>query len=87
MKLEFNIHGTFEFDFSEKRQKELIRDAKNYPGGITALLLDNLEVARLLDVLHLKYNIDFSYNSDIMILFQEERERRLKCIRLDKKFR
>ena len=28
MKLEFNIHGTFEFDFSEKRQKELIRDAK-----------------------------------------------------------
>ena len=46
MKLEFNIHGTFEFDFSEKRQKELIQDAKNYPGGITALLLDNLEVAR-----------------------------------------
>lgn len=46
MKLEFNIHGTFEFDFSEKRQKELIRDAKNYPGGITALLLDNLETAR-----------------------------------------
>lgn len=28
MKLEFNIHGTFEFDFSEKRQKELIKDAK-----------------------------------------------------------
>ena len=46
MKLEFNIHGTFEFDFSEERQKELIRDAKDYPGGVTALLLDNLEVAR-----------------------------------------
>lgn len=46
MKLEFNIHGTFEFDFSEKRQKELIQDAKNYPGGIVSLLLDNLEVAR-----------------------------------------
>lgn len=46
MKLEFNIHGTFEFDFSEKRQKELIRDAKNYPGGIASLLLDNLEIAR-----------------------------------------
>ena len=46
MKLEFNIHGTFEFDFSEERQKELIRDAKNYPGGIVSLLLDNLEVAR-----------------------------------------
>lgn len=46
MKLEFNIHGTFEFDFSEKRQKELIQDAKNYPGGIASLLLDNLEIAR-----------------------------------------
>lgn len=46
MKLEFNVHGTFEFDFSEKRQKELIQDAKNYPGGIVSLLLDNLEVAR-----------------------------------------
>ena len=46
MKLEFNIHGIFEFDFSEERQKELIRDAKNYPGGAIALLLDNLEVAR-----------------------------------------
>jgi len=46
MRLEFNIHGTFEFDFSEKRQKELIRDAKNYPGGIASLLLDNLEIAR-----------------------------------------
>jgi hypothetical protein len=46
MRLEFNIHGTFEFDFSEKRQKELIQDAKDYPGGITSLLLDNLEVAR-----------------------------------------
>lgn len=46
MKLEFNIHGTFEFDFSEKRQKELIQDAKHYPGGVTALLLDNLEIAR-----------------------------------------
>lgn len=46
MKLEFNIHGTFEFDFSEKRQKELIRDAKNYPGGVASLLLDNLEIAR-----------------------------------------
>lgn len=45
MKLEFNIHGTFEFDFSEERQKELIRDAKNYPGGMTSLLLDNLEIA------------------------------------------
>ncbi len=46
MRLEFNIHGTFEFDFSEKRQKELIRDAKNYPGGVASLLLDNLEIAR-----------------------------------------
>lgn len=46
MKLKFNIHGTFEFDFSEERQGELIRDAKNYPGGIATLLLDNLEVAR-----------------------------------------
>lgn len=46
MRLEFNIHGTFEFDFSEKRQKELVQDAKNYPGGIVSLLLDNLEVAR-----------------------------------------
>lgn len=46
MRLEFNIHGTFEFDFSEERQKELIRDAKDYPGGVASLLLDNLEITR-----------------------------------------
>ena len=45
MKVNFVINGTFEFDFSDKRQLELIEDGKSYPGGIVALLLDNLQMA------------------------------------------
>ena len=45
MVIEFNIHGKFDFDFSEKRQQELIEDSKEYPGGVASLLLDNLEIA------------------------------------------
>lgn len=45
MKISFQINGSFDFDFDEKRQQELIEDSKYYPGGITSLLFDNLEVA------------------------------------------
>ena len=75
MKLEFNIHGTFEFDFSEKRQKELIRDAKDYPGGVTALLLDNLEVARDYPSTESTFTLD-PYQVAVMLneLAQKEKE-------------
>jgi hypothetical protein len=75
MKLEFNIHGTFEFDFSEKRQKELIRDAKDYPGGVTALLLDNLEVARDCSSTESTFTLD-PYQVAVMLseLAQKEKE-------------
>lgn len=75
MKLEFNIHGTFEFDFSEERQKELIRDAKDYPGGITALLLDNLEVARDCPSTESTFTLD-PYQVAVMLstLTQKEKE-------------
>jgi hypothetical protein len=75
MKLEFNIHGTFEFDFSEERQKELIRDAKDYPGGVTALLLDNLEVARDYPSTESTFTLD-PYQVAVMLseLAQKEKE-------------
>lgn len=45
MKIAFTINGSFDFDFDEKRQQELIDDSQHYPGGITSLLFDNLEMA------------------------------------------
>jgi hypothetical protein len=75
MKLEFNIHGTFEFDFSEKRQKELIKDAKNYPGGISALLLDNLEVAQEYPLTESVFTINpYQVVNMLNILMQKEKE-------------
>lgn len=75
MKLEFNIHGTFEFDFSEKRQKELIRDAKDYPGGIASLLLDNLEVARDYPSTESTFTLDpYQVANMLSILAQKEKE-------------
>jgi len=38
------------------------------------MLPESIFILQLLDVLHLKYNIDFSYNSDIIRLFQEEQK-------------
>lgn len=75
MKLDFNIYGTFEFDFSEKRQKELIKDAKNYPGGIVSLLLDNLEVARDEVSTESIFTIDpYQFARMLKILAQKEKE-------------
>jgi len=75
MKLEFNIHGTFEFDFNEKRQKELIRDAKTYPGGITSLLLDNLEVARDYPSTESTFTLDPDQVAQMLnVLMQKEKE-------------
>lgn len=75
MKLEFNIHGTFEFDFSEERQKELIRDAKDYPGGIASLLLDNLEVARDYPSTESTFTLDpYQVAHMLSILAQKEKE-------------
>ena len=45
MKIGFQINGSFDFDFDEKRQQELIEDSQHYPGGIASLLFDNLEMA------------------------------------------
>lgn len=45
MKIAFTINGSFDFDFDEKRQQELIEDSQHYPGGINSLLFDNLEIA------------------------------------------
>lgn len=45
MKIAFTINGSFDFDFDEKRQQELIEDSQHYPGGINSLLFDNLEMA------------------------------------------
>jgi len=45
MKIAFTINGSFDFDFDEKRQQELIEDSQSYPGGINSLLPDNLEMA------------------------------------------
>ena len=45
MKIDFQINGSFDFDFDEKRQQELIDDSQHHPGGITSLLFDNLEMA------------------------------------------
>lgn len=75
MKLDFNIYGTFEFDFSEERQKELIKDAKNYPGGIVSLLLDNLEVARDEVSTESIFTIDpYQFARMLKILAQKEKE-------------
>lgn len=75
MKLEFNIHGTFDFDFGEKRQKELIRDAKNYPGGITSLLLDNLEIAQDEVSTESTFTIDpYQFAKMLSVLTQKEKE-------------
>lgn len=75
MKLEFNIHGTFEFDFSEKRQKELIKDAKNYPGGISALLLDNLEVAQEYPLTESIFTLNpYQVANMLSVLMQKEKE-------------
>jgi len=75
MRLEFNIHGTFEFDFSEKRQKELIQDAKDYPGGITSLLLDNLEVARDEVSTESTFTLDpYQVAEMLRVLVQKEKE-------------
>lgn len=75
MKLDFNIYGTFEFDFSEKRQKELIKDAKNYPGGIISLLLDNLEVARDEASTESIFTIDpYQFARMLKILAKKEKE-------------
>lgn len=75
MKLEFNIHGTFEFDFSEERQKELIQDAKHYPGGIVPLLLDNLEVARDEAATTGILTIDrYQFTKMLKVLAQKEKE-------------
>lgn len=75
MKLEFNIHGTFEFDFSVKRQKELIRDAKDYPGGIASLLLDNLEVAHDSPLTETTFTLDpYQVANMLSILAQREKE-------------
>lgn len=74
MKIEFNIHGAFEFDFSEKRQKELLQDAKNYPGGIVSLLLDNLEVARDHPLTESTFTIDpYQFTKMLTILTQKEK--------------
>lgn len=74
MKIEFNIHGAFEFDFSEKRQKELLQDAKNYPGGIVSLLLDNLEVARDYPLTESTFTIDpYQFTKMLTILTQKEK--------------
>jgi len=76
MRLEFNIHGTFEFDFSEKRQKELIQDAKDYPGGITSLLLDNLEVARDEVSTESTFTLDpYQVAEMLRVLAQKEKEK------------
>lgn len=76
MRLEFNIHGTFEFDFSEKRQKELIHDAKDYPGGITSLLLDNLEVARDEVSTESTFTLDpYQVAEMLRVLAQKEKEK------------
>lgn len=75
MRLEFNIHGTFEFDFSEKRQKELIRDAKDYPGGVASLLLDNLEIARDYPSTESTFTLDpYQVANMLTILAQKEKE-------------
>lgn len=75
MRLEFNIHGTFEFDFSEKRQKELIRDAKGYPGGVASLLLDNLEIARDYPSTESTFTLDpYQVANMLSILAQKEKE-------------
>lgn len=75
MKLEFNIHGTFEFDFSEQRQKELIQDAKDYPGGIASLLLDNLEIARDEVLTESTFTLNpYQVAEMLEILMQKERE-------------
>lgn len=75
MKLKFNIHGTFEFNFSEERQRELIRDAKNYPGGIVSLLLDNLEVARDEAATEGILTIDrYQFTKMLRVLAQKEKE-------------
>lgn len=75
MKLEFNIHGTFDFDFSDERQKELIRDAKNYPGGIVCLLLDNLDIARDSPSTESTFTIDpYQFAKMLAVLAQKERE-------------
>ena len=75
MRLEFNIHGTFEFDFSEKRQKELIQDAKDYPGGIASLLLDNLEVARDYPSTESTFTLDpYQVAEMLSVLAQKEKE-------------
>lgn len=75
MRLEFNIHGTFEFDFSEKRQKELIQDAKDYPGGVASLLLDNLEIARDEVSTESTFTLDpYQVANMLNILAQKEKE-------------
>ena len=75
MKIEFNIHGTFEFDFSEKRQKELIQDAKDYPGGIVSLLLDNLEIARDEVSAESAFTIDpYQFATMLDVLAKKEKE-------------
>ena len=75
MEIEFNIHGAFEFDFSEKRQKELLQDAKNYPGGIVSLLLDNLEVARDYPLTETTFTLDpYQVAEMLRVLTQKEKE-------------
>lgn len=55
MKIDFTINGSFDFDFDEKRQQELIKDSEYYPGGITQLLLDNLEEAMAVSLKNHRY--------------------------------
>jgi hypothetical protein len=75
MEIEFNIHGTFEFDFSEKRQKELLQDAKSYPGGIVSLLLDNLEIACDETSTEYPFTIDpYQFAKMLDVLAQKEKE-------------
>ncbi len=75
MKLEFNIHGTFEFDFSEERQKELIQDAKNYPGGVASLLLDNLKIPLDEVLTESTFTLDpYQVAEMLSILAQKEKE-------------
>jgi len=75
MKIEFNVHGVFDFDFSEKRQEELLQDAKSYPGGIVSLLLDNLEIARDEVSTESIFTIDpYQFAKMLSVLIKKEKE-------------
>lgn len=77
MKLDFTVTGTFDFCFDEKRQQELIEDSKTYPGGLTALVLDNLEVAlnEEMGLNHCSWKIDpYQFQMMMKTLLIKERE-------------